>query len=125
MRIKGFLLCFFLFMVIIQSSLALQYINIDRIRHEDVVYRGDILQIAVRITNEGDAKLKNTRITAAIAELDIRKGATAFDLGKEDEITKKIDIEIPSYAAPGLYFIKITVSNVEVRRVRYRPVIIV
>ena len=56
--------------------------------------------------------------------MDVRKGSTAFDLGKEDEITKKIDIEIPSYAAPGLYYIKITVSNDEVRRVRYRPVII-
>lgn len=92
--------------------------------NEDYLYAGDDLITSVTLYNTGNKDLDEMKITVSIPEHGIHKSTKRFDLRKNRELTKTILLPIPHYTEPGIYDVRIVVSNDEIKRVRIRQVII-
>jgi len=82
--------------------------------------RYDDLIIGVFLTNNGDINLKNTKVTATIDGINERSSFGPFDFEYGDSLYRELYIDIPNDAPPGEYPIRITFSNPNVKRVKYR-----
>jgi hypothetical protein len=90
----------------------------------DVVGVGEILQLNLKFDNRGNQDLKDVRISASILDLDVRNTEGPFDLDEDEQVTKSLVLDVPEDAEPGYYYVRISVSNNEVRRVVHREFII-
>jgi len=96
-------------------------IKISRVR----LTRGEYLPVGEMLEGEVSVKSfgknqKNVRITFGVPELGIFRRAGPFDLDTDDRIMKQIEVEIPEWAQPGDYTIRIDVSNDNIQRVIHR-----
>ena len=96
-------------------------IKISRVRLTRGEYLpvGEMLEGAVSVNSFGKNQ-KNVRITFGVPELGIFRRAGPFDLDTDDRIMKQIEVEIPEWAQPGDYTIRIDVSNDNIQRVIHR-----
>ncbi|MEK6822516.1 MAG: carboxypeptidase regulatory-like domain-containing protein, partial [Nanoarchaeota archaeon] len=77
--------------------------------------------ILITFKNDGDAKLEGIRVTAVSTELGLRASIGQFDLSKNEELTRRVILLTEGVSLePGLYPIRLTVSNDDVTRVVYR-----
>ncbi|MBW2995592.1 hypothetical protein KY312_04525 [Candidatus Woesearchaeota archaeon] len=81
---------------------------------------GELLGTGVRIANNYDMDLEDVKLTVGVPELGVRKTAGPFDLDDGDEELKNLYIELPEWAKPGEYYIRIEISNEELHRVLHR-----
>ena|SRR3989338_7119165 len=81
---------------------------------------GDEILLYVSVKNEGKNRFKNLQITAMIKELGIKAVSSPFTLKERDTISKTLFFNIPHYAKPGLYYIKIEVASDSDHTARYR-----
>ncbi len=86
---------------------------------------GDTLEISMDLENKGDEKLKDVTVSATIQELATRKNIGPFDLGRNDEISKRIFLEIPEDTPEGTYYIRLTFNNDDMKRIKFREVVII
>lgn len=100
-------------------------ISIRSIRYDDYVYRGDLVPIRVTIENTGDYDLEDLKVSLAAYDLDIQTSSTISKLDKGESIVKTFYIEIPDYVSSGIYDMKVTVSNDEVKQTAYRELMII
>ena len=59
-------------------------------------------------------------MTASIPELGVQRSAKVWKLGVGEVEDKEVFLEIPPDVDPGLYELRITVTNPNIRRVIYR-----
>lgn len=90
-----------------------------------VVAPGDYLRLSFSIENNLDYELEDIKVDASIYDLDTRDSNMFRDLDPGDSATVTVNLEIPYYAEPGLYDLRIVVSNNDVRRVKYRTIAVV
>jgi PKD repeat protein len=90
-----------------------------------VVSPGDYMRLSFSIENNLDYELEDIKIDASIYDLDTRDSNMFRDLDPGDSATVAVNLEIPYYAEPGLYDLRIVVSNNDVRRVKYRTITVV
>jgi PKD repeat protein len=89
----------------------------------DILKPNDDLTVNVEVKNEYGSKLKNSRVVVSIPELGIEGRSTSFDLNRGG--TQAETVTIPLYSiTPGTYYVKISVGNDEVRRIKYRELVI-
>jgi hypothetical protein len=81
---------------------------------------GELLGTGIRVENNYDTDLEDVRVTVGVPDLGLVKRAGPFDLDDGDEVLKDLYIEIPEWAEPGEYYIRIDISNDEVKRVVHR-----
>ncbi|MBW2996346.1 PKD domain-containing protein [Candidatus Woesearchaeota archaeon] len=93
-----------------------------RVIGDDYVNAGDTVILKTYVENIGEDDLEDLHITAVIQELAVRDNVGPFDLDEGDEESKNLYLEIPEYAEPGIYDIRITYSNDLLRRVIYREI---
>ncbi|MEM4264024.1 MAG: hypothetical protein QW666_03985 [Candidatus Woesearchaeota archaeon] len=87
---------------------------------------GSTVPIYLRIENNGNEKLENTKITIINQELAIRTSTGPFDLGKGRSASKMLLLKIPENTPEGTYMLRFTVSsNSQIRRVIYRELEII
>lgn len=98
---------------------------IGAIRGNDPVSAGDLFFMHVNVNNNGDKDLDDLNVRVIIYDLGIILGTNPFDLNDGDTDGKFIFWDVPSYAAPGDYWARITVSNDDVREVTHRIITIV
>ncbi len=92
-------------------------------RKGEILRSDDELTIEVNMENFYSYKLEDVKMTAEIFELGIKQKTSAFDLRKGQEATKTLTL--PIYDAPaGTYYLKITVGNEDVKRIKYREIIV-
>ena len=92
----------------------------------EFVRPGDELHIYINFENKADFDLKDARITAIIRELGVRSNTIKSSVvGKNEESSKQLILEIPKYAKPGRYWIEIVIDIDGDRRIKYRPIDIV
>jgi len=104
---------------------ARQTLQIERIRSPDYVQAGDLLDVTVDVENIGEKELKHMKLTVVVPELGLRKRVGMFELGQNDDTTRRAFIEIPSWAPPGEYTVRITISDdARTRRVRHRQFVV-
>ncbi len=104
-----------------ENELMLSSIYIDDADH---VKAGDVLPIYFTMKNSGDDKLENIRITAIIAELGARANIGPFDVREGKKTQKQLMLEIPEWTPAGTYYVAIYSSNNDVRRIKYREIIV-
>jgi uncharacterized membrane protein len=94
--------------------------DIDR----EVVAPGEYFRFSVGLQNNLDYKLKDIKVEASIYELGARDTDVLRSLDKDDSATVVFNMDIPEDAAPGLYDVRIVASNNDIRRVKYRTIIV-
>ena len=81
---------------------------------------GEELITNVMLDNVGESTIEQVKINVLIADLGVRRSIGLVDIDPDDSTNKDIYIEIPEWAEPGDYDVRITVSNDDLRRVVYR-----
>jgi opacity protein-like surface antigen len=77
----------------------------------------------VNVENKLGSKLEDVHVTIVIPELGIRRRVGPFLIASGDEVTKRLLLDTFN-AEPGEYYVRITVSNDNVKRVRHRLITI-
>ena len=72
---------------------------------------GEALGLSFALENNGDVSYDDLKISVTIYDLGITRSVGSFDLNTNDEVTKTLLLDIPYYALPGEYPIRITVSG--------------
>ncbi|HIG96141.1 TPA: PKD domain-containing protein [Candidatus Woesearchaeota archaeon] len=86
----------------------------------DEVTAGDVAVVSFNLENEGFTELNDLKVTASIPELGVQRSAKVWKLGVGEVEDKEVFLEIPPDVDPGLYELRITVTNPNIRRVIYR-----
>ena len=74
------------------------------------------------ISLEAERDLDDVRILATVHELGLFYSSQRFDI--DDYEMRIFSFDIPSYANPGLYEVRFTISNDEVREIVYRDIVV-
>ena len=98
---------------------------IGMIRGNDPVAAGDLFFMHVNVNNDGDDDLDDLRVRVLIYDLGIIFQTNNFDLKDGDTTGKLLFWDVPSYVVPGNYWVRVTVSNDDVREVTHRLITIV
>ncbi|MBI5002022.1 DUF5011 domain-containing protein [Candidatus Woesearchaeota archaeon] len=90
----------------------------------DVVQAGDVLEAFVSIENIGQSRLENIALTIVIPDLGLVATSTAEDIRTGDADEFSVALDIPEDVPPGVYDVRIIVSNDEMKRVKHRDIVI-
>ena len=90
----------------------------------DVVQAGDVLEAFVNIENIGQSRLENIALTIVIPDLGLVATSTAEDIRTGDADEFSVALDIPEDVPPGVYDVRIIVSNDEMKRVKHRDIVI-
>ncbi|MBN2566653.1 hypothetical protein JXB02_01040, partial [Candidatus Woesearchaeota archaeon] len=91
----------------------------------EVVYPGDQLRVLVETENRLGRTLKDLKVTVIVPDLGIRRSSSLFDLRSGKDHTDIVTLDLPYFsAARTVYDVRITVSNDEVARTKYREFIL-
>ena len=90
----------------------------------DVVQAGDVLEAFVNIENIGQSRLENIALTIVIPDLGLVATSTAEDIRTGDADEFSVALDIPEDVEPGVYDVRIIVSNDEMKRVKHRDIVI-
>jgi hypothetical protein len=81
---------------------------------------GEVLGAGVKVDNMYDMDLKDVTVTVGVPDLGVYRRAGPFDLDSGDKELRQLYIEIPEWAKPGDYTIRIDISSDKVQRVLHR-----
>ena len=91
---------------------------------DDSVDAGDILETSISIENIGEDRLDDVSVTISIPELGIWVTTAADDIRDGQTDKRTIALEIPADVAPGVYDVRIIVSNDDMKRIKHRDITI-
>lgn len=91
----------------------------------DVVEAGDTLDIFVTVENVGEQRLRDISVSAFIPELGVWARTTADDIRSGDSEKQSLALDIPENAEPGIYDVRIVISNDGMKRVKHRDIEII
>jgi len=84
------------------------------------VYQGRELALHVNVVNNGDRSAHDLAIRAYVPDLGIFAVSRPFDLESDDSQGRMMFIDLPAYEiGPGLYPVRLSVSNDDFRETRY------
>jgi hypothetical protein len=78
---------------------------------------------SITVNNDGETNLRNLQMTAYFPEFGVISKSRHFDLTQSGVISRKLYLELPTLE-PGLYDVRFTISNDNVRRVRHREIMV-
>ncbi|MBW2965612.1 hypothetical protein KY342_00745 [Candidatus Woesearchaeota archaeon] len=99
-------------------------LTISRIMMNDVVNGNELLQLNIRLVNDGDKDLKDLVVSARALELDSYYSVGPFDLKDGRDVSKDLFLILPEDVEPGYYYVRISVGNNKIKRVIYREFVI-
>jgi len=91
-----------------------------RTNYEEFLKPGDMQELYVAVENNGNVKLEDLKITVFIDTLGLWKKSTTFDIKPGGMETKLIRFQIPYYTLPGRHYMRIIISNDNIRKIIYR-----
>ncbi len=94
--------------------------RLPRIRVTEVVKAGDYLDVNINIQNSGNMNMKGITASIIVADLALRKSVKVSKIKGGRDTTKEIKLFIPSDTLPGVYDVRIRVSDGHTRKVKYR-----
>jgi hypothetical protein len=112
-------------MLLLLSSPAFASVNSKKVQLSSIGVFSTQYDVTgvVNVENKLGSKLKNAHVTIVIPELGIRRRVGPFSLARGDQATKRLLLDTFG-AEPGEYYVRITISNDKVRRVRHRMITI-
>ncbi|MBI4739444.1 PKD domain-containing protein [Candidatus Woesearchaeota archaeon] len=105
---------------IIVSRIMLNGLDIT----EGYAFAGDVAALSVSLENKLGHSANRVRVEASVDELGIRDADVIDSVRNGQMVTAHLELEIPDGAPPGLYDVRIVVSNDDERRVKYRAMAI-
>ena len=81
---------------------------------------GELILTNIKVLNDGTLRLKDVQIRVSVPELGISDSLLVRDLHKKDDQVRSLALQLPDYAAPGEYTVRITISNDEVHKTLHR-----
>ncbi len=101
-------------------------ISINRlgILNDDPLKPGDYLQALITFENIAGFDLKDLKLTIGIPVLAEWRIFNFRDVDGGEEITKLVELKIPEDAEPGYYDLRVSISNDDFRRTKFREFII-
>ncbi len=107
------------------DDLLITRIDIDGMDVEhSLVAPGEYFRLGLGLQNTLDYELDDIKVDVSIQELGVRDADILRELGSDDSANVVLNLDIPDWVGPGLYDMRIVVSNDEIRRVKYRVVTI-
>lgn len=88
----------------------------------DSLRPGDTLRVSVNIENQYGHKLEDLIVRAMVHDIGVRSGGRRFDLRNREDRLARLSMIIPDDVEPGIYTVRIIVSNDEMKRVRFRDI---
>ena len=98
------------------------YINWMALLYDDVLRPGDTLRVAINFENMKDYKMDNIKVSAIIPDLAVWRSRGPFSLKSGKEMSTTLELEIPYDAEPGVYDLRVTLNDDEIRRVKVRQI---
>jgi hypothetical protein len=96
-------------------------IYVGSIRLPDIDGNDGQVPILITFKNEGNVDLDGIKVTAISTELGLRGVVGSFDLHQGDQVTARVLLDLDGLTLkPGLYPIRLTISNDDTDRVVYR-----
>ena len=92
--------------------------------NDGIVNAGDTLELYVGTENIAGIDKERVAFNAIIQELGIYETTTEFDLDAGDKEVAVLYLEIPADTMPGIYNVRITISDDDVKRIAYRDIIV-
>ena len=89
--------------------------------NEGNIHPGGYAEFYILLENKGD-ELEDLRVLATVHELGVFHIVPRFDLDRRE--WRHFGIEIPENTKPGLYEVRFSISNDEIRRNVYRDIIV-
>ena len=101
-------------------------ISINRlgILNDDPLKPGDYLGALITFENIAGFDLENLKLTIGIPVLAEWRIFNFRDVDEGEEITKLVELKIPEDAEPGYYDLRVSISNDDFRRTKFREFII-
>jgi hypothetical protein len=81
--------------------------------------------IGIKVYNNGDYKAEDVSISATIDGINLRRTSGPVTIKDGKYILKELYFEVPEALPSGEYPVRITVSNPETKRVKYRYITVV
>ena len=88
----------------------------------DHITPGDFVSMTVSFENNMGTDLEDVKVVASIYDLDVFASDKLNDLDSGDTESSHLSFEVPKWAAPGVYDLRLVISNDDFRRVKYRPI---
>ena len=98
---------------------------IGMIRDNGPANGDDLFFMHVNVVNDGEKDLDDLSVRLLIYDLGIIFQSRSFDLNDGDTEGKIIFWDVPKNTPPGDYWVRVTVSNDDVREVKHRIITIV
>lgn len=99
-------------------------LKIESIRYPETAQAGDVIKITLGMSNTGNEKLENVKLTATILELGNRRRAGPFDLSQGDHTSRTLIFDLFDAEPTQEYTLRFELGNDEVKRIIHRPLII-
>lgn len=93
----------------------------------EVYNPGDSMPVMINFKNMANWDMESVRVTFVVPELGIKRSVGPFDLLQGHEATKVVDLEVPFYAAPGEYDLRVIINtdgDDKIHRIKHRRIII-
>lgn len=100
------------------------YVDGIAMSNDGKVHAGDDLELWVGAENIADIDKSAVTFNAVIQELGIYETSGEFDLDAGEAEVKVLTLSIPADTEPGTYYVRITISDDDVRRIIYRDIIV-
>ena len=74
--------------------------------------------------NNGEKNMGDLKISMIVPELGLKKSVSEFDLKPGQSKNKNLNLQVPYYAQPGEYLVKVSVTNSNFHEQTYRLITI-
>jgi len=88
----------------------------------EILLPGDPFAVQVYLVNNGDIDMKDVTVSAAIYDLGLKRMSGKFDLDEGETASETLHAQVPYFAEPGEYLVKVTVSDDHFHETTYRTV---
>jgi PKD repeat protein len=92
--------------------------------NDGIVTAGDTLELYISTENIAGIDKRNVAFNAIIQELGVYATSSELDIDNGEKEAVMLLLDIPEDTQEGMYFVRITVSDDDVKRVIYRDIIV-
>ncbi len=99
-----------------QKNLKFSHIRFN----SEVVQPGDVAWLAVSMENDGDVDFSGTKASVIVYEMDLKTTGQTFTIESGEHHSLGVGFVVPPNTEPGLYDVRLVVSNDEYKHVAHR-----
>jgi hypothetical protein len=91
---------------------------------QELVYPGEYIYVWANLDNNGGEDLNDLRVTALIDQFASYASTGEFDLEEGETTSEQMVLQIPYFAEPGTYLLKVTARNDNYHESAYRQIVV-